>query len=175
MMPDEQPQPKPPVRPSNPRVTVHSPLKSILTFLGALFLLIIGLGCCTLGYTAYLGGALAPSSKAYVDESVPAIIKTWSKDELVARASPELRQATSKEQLDKVFAQLEKLGAFQSYGAAKGNVNINLSGKGFIVTASYAVNASFSRGKVAIKIKLIRRDLAWQILGFHVDPAPLVE
>lgn len=145
-------------------------VKKVLIVLGVVFLILIFIGAAVIGYSAYVGVKLDASSKAYVDESVPTIVSTWSKDELVKRASPELRAMTSNGQLDQLFALFTKLGAFQSYDGATGESNISFTSKdGEVVTASYIAHATFENGKAEIKIKLIHHNDAWQILGFHVD------
>ena len=143
----------------------------VFLFLGVitlLFLVFLGAG---VGYGFYLRSSLAPSAKTYADESVRAIITTWSKDELIQRSSPELRATTTKGQLDQVFASLTKLGSLQTYKEAEGDVGISFSNKrGLIVKATYVASATFQHGRADIKIELIRHANVWQILGFHVDP-----
>jgi len=165
---------KPPVRLSNTRQQIQIVLKRFLVFLGAITLLFLILLSAAIGYGKYLGYALAPSGRAYADESVRAIITTWSEDALIKRSSPELRAVTTQGQLDQFFVSLNKLGKFQSYGGAQGNVNLSLNfKKGLIITATYHATATFLNGKADITIKLIRHNNAWQIEGFHVNQAPL--
>jgi len=166
---------KPPVRLHDTKPQIRKPLNTIFTFLGAVFLLFILIWVGAQGYSAYMGNVLNPSSKEYVDESIPAIISTWSRDELVKRASPELRAIASNGQLDQLIATCAKLGTFQSYNGAIGRVNINISlQNGQVITASYIANATFKNGKAEIQIKLIRHNGAWQLLGFHVN-SPMFE
>lgn len=150
-------------------------MKKVLTILGAVFLILILIVAAGIGYVAYTGNQLDASSKAYVDESVPAIVSVWSKDELVKRASPQLRQKASDVQIDQLFNDLStKLGAFQSYDGAKGQSNMSFTAKeGEATTAAYVANATFQNGKAEIQIKLIRDNDSWQILGFHVEMKPL--
>ena len=137
--------------------------------LGAVFLILITVGGGFVGYFFYAGAQLDASSKAYVDASVPPIISTWSEDELVKRASPQLRKATSAGQLNHLFSDLAKLGTFQSYDGAKGEANMSFtSNNGKMITASYLANATFQYGKIDIRINLIQNNGEWMILGFHV-------
>ena len=150
-------------------------MKKILTILGVVFIVLIFIVAAAIGYVAYTGNKLDASSKAYVDESVPAIVSTWSKDELIKRANSQLRQVTSDVQVGLLFNSLSnKLGTFQSYDGAKGQSNMSFTSKdGQTTTASYVANATFQNGKAEIQIKLIRDNDSWQILGFHVDLKPL--
>jgi hypothetical protein len=150
-------------------------MKKVLIILGAIFLVLILVVVAVIGYAAYTGNKLDASSRAYVDESVPAIISTWSKDELIKRASPQLRQKTSDDQIDQLFTTLSsKLGTFQSYDGAKGQSNMSFTSQdGQVTTASYVAGATFQNGKAEIQIKLIRDNDSWQILGFHVELKPL--
>jgi len=61
-------------------------MKKVLMILGVVFLILIIVVGGFVGYTAYIGTKLDASSKAYVDASVPAIISTWSRNELIKRA-----------------------------------------------------------------------------------------
>jgi hypothetical protein len=150
-------------------------MKKFLMVLGAVFLVLIVLVGGLVGYAIFTGTQLDASSKAYVDESVPAIATDWSKDELVKRASPQLREQASDVQIEQLFGTLaNKLGAFKSYDGAKGDSNINFTTTaGKIITASYIAKATYQYGKAEIQIKLIQHAGAWQILGFHVDLSPL--
>jgi hypothetical protein len=145
-------------------------IKTILAGFGVLFLILIVVAAAGFGYFAYTGTQLDASSKAYVDESVPAIISTWSKDELTKRASPQLRHESSDDQIATFFSSLsDKLGAFKSYDGAKGQSYHFMSTNGTTVTADYLAEATFQNARVEVKIDLTRTDQAWKILGFHVD------
>jgi hypothetical protein len=78
------------------------------------------------GYAAYQGRGLDASSKAYVEENIPAIVSTWSKDELLKRSSPQLLKAINEKpgQLDQLFQKLSALGPMVSFGEVKGDSNV---------------------------------------------------
>jgi hypothetical protein len=63
-----------------------------------------------IGMAAYKGHALYVESKAFVDGAVPAIAAQWSKDQLLDRATPELRQSTTDDQMTAFFDTLSRLG-----------------------------------------------------------------
>jgi hypothetical protein len=150
-------------------------VKNILAFLGVAFLVFVLVAAALFGYFAYTGNKLDASSKAYVDEGVPAIVSTWSKAELVRRASPQLLQKISDDQVTQLFNTLStKLGIFKSYDGAKGDSNVTFTTQnGRMVTASYIAKATFQYGKAEIQIKLIKPTDSWEILGFHVEMEPL--
>ena len=146
-------------------------MKTVLMILGAVFLILIIAVAGFVGYSAYIGTKLDASSKAYVDASIPAIISTWSRDELIKRASPQLRKSTSDEQIGELFLKLAELGPFQSYDGSKGESHVSYSNQyGKVIAASYTANATFQNGKVDIQIKLIQINGEWWLLGFHVSP-----
>lgn len=146
-------------------------MKNFLTVLGIIFLMLVVGVVAIVGSAAYFGSKLDASSKTYVDENVPAIISSWSKAEFIKRASPQLLQKISDDQISELFATLSsKLGAFRSYDGAKGESNMSfIFNSGQTTTASYVAEATFQNGKAKIQIKLIRDDDSWKILGFNVQ------
>jgi hypothetical protein len=83
-------------------------LKRFLSIIGGLFLVLVLLAGGVFGYLAYQGRGLDASSKAYVEENIPAIISTWSKDALLKRSSPQLLKVIDEkpEQMDQLFQKL---------------------------------------------------------------------
>jgi hypothetical protein len=147
-------------------------MKVILIIAGVLLVVLLAAGAGIYGYTDYEGRICDGTSKAYVDESVPAIISNWSRDELVKRESPQLHDAIDEDKLNAMFTKLSGLGTMQSYDGATGKARVHLTKSAkFLITADYTAQATFSRGKVQIKIILIRIDGAWMIQGFGVGPA----
>ena len=142
----------------------------LLAILGGFCLLLAIFWGVARGFGAYVRHELTPSSHAYVDDSIRAILTTWSEDELVKRASPEMRANATQGQLNQFFTTLEKLGKFHTYDGANGEVEVTYYGnRGLIITAPYLAKASFQNGPAQIRIKLIRHGDAWYILDFHVD------
>ena len=152
-----------------PQVTI---MKRTLQVLGGIFaVLLLGI-VAAFGYAAYVGSGLDHSSKVYVDESIPAIVSDWSKEELLRRASPQLLQVMNRHpgQLDQVFSKFSRLGSLRRYGGCKGEANIvfNLN-KGKTVTAGYSADATFEHGDAHIAVRLIQTDGQWRILLFNVN------
>lgn len=148
-------------------------MKRFLSIIGGLFLILVLLIAGFFGYAAYQGRGLDASSKAYAEENIPAIISTWSKDELLKRSSPQLLKIVNEkpEQLDQLFQKLSKLGAMQSFGEVKGDSNVSYTTQnGKVTTATYVAAAKFKDGEGRITARLIQSPGGqWQFLLFHVD------
>jgi hypothetical protein len=148
-------------------------LKRILSIIGGLFLVLVLAVAGLVGYVAYQGRGMDASSKAYVEESLPAIISTWSKDELLERSSPQLQKIIDEkpEQLDQLFQKLSQLGPMQSFGEVKGDSNISYTTQnGKVITAAYAVTAKFKNGEGRVTARLIQPPAGqWQFLQFNVN------
>ena len=150
-------------------------MKTALSIVGIVFLVLLFLVGCFIGFVVYEGNKFDASSKAYVDESVPAIVGHWSEGELVKRESPQFRAATSDDELAALFAKLNALGPMQSYGGAKGDANMNVTpASGLQITATYLAPAHFQNGNAEIRINLIQVGGEWRILGFRVN-SPLFD
>ena len=148
-------------------------MKKFLSIIGGLFLILVLLVAGFVGVAAYQGRGLDASSKAYVEENVPAIVSSWSKDELLKRSSPQLLKLINEkpEQLDQLFQKLSTLGPMQSFGEVKGTSNVvYLTGRGKVTTATYVATAQFKNGEGRVTARLIQSpDGQWQFLLFHVD------
>ena len=158
------------------RIDQTGVMKKTIVVLGWTFLALLILVGGFAGYMAYVGPKLDASSKAYVDGQIPAIVSTWSEDELLKRAAPELRRViTSKTQLDRVFESLSRLGKLEHYDGAKGEASILFNMKqGKVVTASYVASAKFENGPARISVRLIRHGDQWELLYFNVNSPALM-
>ncbi len=147
-------------------------MKKVLTILGGVFLILLLGVAVFVGYAAYQGQALDASSKAYVEQNVPPIVSTWSKDELLKRSSPQMLEMARKnpEDLDRLFLRLSKLGSLQSLGEVKGDSSVSYTTRdGKTVTASYVANARFEKGSARITVRIIQLSGNWQFLFFNVS------
>ena len=144
-------------------------MKKIFIVLGVIFLCIIIIGVIGFSITAYHGTKLDKTSKAYVDEVIPIIVSSWDSRELINRASPELLEVLSKDQLRDLFATFsKKLGRLKDYKESKGDALIKVSPKGKIITASYIAQLAFEKADAEVKIGLIQHNEKWQLLEFRV-------
>ena len=145
-------------------------MKTALSIIGIVFLVLLFLLACAVGVFIYVGTSLDASSKAYVDESVPAIVTTWSQEEMTKRESDQFRRATGDDQLTRLFTRFRELGALQKYEGSKGDANISFTpNNGLMVTGSYLANATFQNGKAEIRINVIRVGDTWKIYGFRIE------
>lgn len=146
-------------------------MKKFFIVLGAIFFTLIVLGAVAFVFIAIRGTALDKESKAYVDAAVPAIVSSWSGQELLDHASPEFKQATSGADVGRMFSVCRLLGKMLAYRGSQGqSLMAHDLAKGTTISASYVVKAEFERGSAEIDIKLIKHGDQWQILGFHVKP-----
>jgi hypothetical protein len=145
-------------------------VKTALSIVGIVFLVLLAFSAVVIGAVVWEGTRLDASSKAYVDENVPLIVKNWSQEELSRRESAQFRAVTSDDQLAKLFSIFSQLGPMQEYGTATGGANMNMvPASGFQVTAVYTVSAEFQNGKAEIRIALVKKGDSWEISGFRVD------
>jgi hypothetical protein len=148
-------------------------VRRFLYILGALTLIVIVAAGIGLGVFFYKGHALDAESKAFIDRAVPAITATWSEQQLLDRATPELRASVKPEELKALFDSLSHLGPLIEYEGATGEAAMSyIAGSGGTVSASYVAKARFKNGTATFRIVLIMRDGRWLIQNFHVDSAP---
>lgn len=146
-------------------------MRKVLYILGALTLIFIVVAGAGIGVVVYKGNTLDKESRAFVDGAVPAIAGTWSQQELLDRATPELRETARLAQLGMVFETLSQLGPLVGYDGATGDASMSyMSGSGGTVAASYVAKARFRNGNATFHIGLVKRDGHWMIQTFHVDP-----
>jgi hypothetical protein len=150
-------------------------VKRFFIILGSIFLAIIMLGAIGIAFVAVRGNALDKESKTYADAAIPAIVTTWSEKELLDRASPELKQAVTTDQLDRLFRWVSGLGQLQKCEPSQGQALMSATTQtGKMISAQYTAKATFQKGEAAIKLGLIKHGNEWQILNFHVDSPALV-
>jgi hypothetical protein len=146
-------------------------VKTLFIILGAIFLALIVLAAIGIGISAFKGAALDKESKAYVDAAVPAIVTSWSPQELLNRASPELTLTTRPEDVERFFQSLRSLGKLRQYKGSQGQAIIYHDlAKGTTISANYRATTEFEAGSAKIYLKLIKHGDHWQIGGFHVEP-----
>jgi hypothetical protein len=146
-------------------------MKRFLVVLGAVFAIILVVAGVGIAFIAVNGNRLDKESKAYADDTIPAITQRWDQDAITKRESPEFARATSSDDLTKLLSMLrDDLGDFRKYKGAKGEANISLTTQnGKIITATYVADVDFDKAPATIQLRLIKHGDQWQILGFHVD------
>jgi hypothetical protein len=153
-------------------------MKKFLSILGGVFLLIVVIAAVLIGVGVYQGNKLDKSSKAYVETNVRPVVSTWSKDELVKRASPKLLEIINRDpgQVDLVLKKLSRLGSLQSLGEPKGESLVSYTtGEGKVITAAYTETAKFDNGDADIMVRLIQADGQWQFLLFNLNSPVMLQ
>lgn len=145
-------------------------MRKFLVILGVLTLVVIVAAGVGVGVLIYKGNSLDAESKAFVDSAAPAIAASWNKEQLLDRATPELRASVKPEDLRSLFDAVAQLGPLVRYEGATGEANMSyMTGSGSSVSASYVAKATFRGGTATIRFALLKRDGRWMISGFHVD------
>src|ERR1700719_4382606 len=122
-------------------------LRRLIYILGGLTLFAIVVAAIGFGIIAYSCHMLDAESKAYVDSALPAIATHWSKDELLDRATPELRATVKPGELTALFDALSQFGrVVESEGATGEAMMSYLAGSGGAISASYVAKAKFRSG-----------------------------
>lgn len=153
-------------------------MKKALAIAGGILVVLLLVAGGFVTYIAYQGRALDASSKAYVEANVPPILSSWSKDELLRRASPQLVKVLGEKpgQADQIFRKLSKLGAMREFGGVKGESNRAYNPRdGAITTASYVATAKFENGNARIDVRLVRAANEWRVLAFNVNSPLFVQ
>jgi hypothetical protein len=114
------------------------------------------------------GSSLDSESRSYADVSIMAIISHWDKQELLARASPDLLIKAPQEDTDRLFARLRTLGQLKVYNGSRGQARISINQVGGSVTANYETTADFDSGPAQITLGLIKSESGWRIQEFRV-------
>ena len=137
-----------------------------------IIILLIGAG---IAYIAVRGSALDKESRAYAEAAIPAIITNWNEKELLDRASPELKQAATQEQLDQLFRWVSSLGRLQKYDPPQGQALMSATTQaGKQITARSSTKSTFEKGEATVTLGLIKHGDQWQILRFNVNSPQLV-
>ena len=151
-------------------------MKKFFIVLGSIFLALIVLGAIGIAFIAVRGNALDKESKAYADTAIPAILTTWSQKELMDRASPEFKQASPPDQLDRMFRwQFTTLGRLQKCAPPQGHATMSVTSQsGKTISAQYTSNGKFEKGEAIINLGLIKHGDQWQIRSVNVESPQFV-
>jgi hypothetical protein len=151
-------------------------MKKFFIVLGVIFAVVIAVIGIVLAIFIPRALRLDREAKAYIQESVPNILVHWNSQELVDRATPKLlEEGKSRDNIDKIFVQFQKLGSFKSLGTLHGSVGtMAFSGEGVITVGNYTADADFEKGPATIKIQLQRTNDSWRINAFYINSPALL-
>jgi hypothetical protein len=147
-------------------------MKKVIMAMGYLFLVFLTALVAAILIVAVKGKNLDRESQAFVDRAIPAIIANWDVKEVEKRASPEFNSGVDYDDMDDLFALLQRMGDLKSYNGSTGNASLTISFRhGYEITADYTANAEFDEGTVEIQMALILHAGEWQILDLTIIPA----
>ena len=108
------------------------------------------------------------SAKTFLAQELPLILMSKSEDELLKRASPELRSFRH-DALERSFSDLQRLGRLLRYEGAEGHAEIfSRDDQADALVASYTARARFEHGEAQIAVGLIRQRGQWQFTSFTI-------
>jgi hypothetical protein len=112
-------------------------------------------------------------SNDFVARAVPAIAGPWNIEELVKRATPELRANVTSPRGRALFEALSRLGPLTEYDGATGEANLRyiLGGNDNGISASYRASAKLQNGPATFLLRLVKRDGEWMIERFDLLPS----
>ena len=134
---------------------------AIVFFISMLFLMV---------YTTRTDEETKKTSKQFIQNIIPVILKDLDKNTFLKYASPEFLNAVNEEQVEKIFNVYKKLGTFKKIVSAKGKIKVSLSfKKGKITYAKYEIKALYSTGEAKVKVVLIQHEKEWYIYYFKIN------
>ncbi len=127
-------------------------MKKVFAILGVIFTVIVVI-------VAAIFIKLDREATAFIQDVVPKIATNWSSQELVDRATPELKKkvAKARDKFDGIFLMFRRLGSFKHLDKPKG------------MLGNYTTVGDFEKGKATIKIQLRRVNDIWKINRFEID------
>ncbi len=150
-------------------------MKRFLLVLGLVFAVLIVLGVAGIAIALGKGMALNEGGKAYADEVAPKILADLRKETLLAYASDDFKNTVKTEEMDKIFAWLQKLGRFKEYKDSTGQVNMSLTTRaGKVITGRYGAQAEFDSGPAEVQVVVVKKGGAWFAQFFTINSMALV-
>jgi hypothetical protein len=146
-------------------------VRKFFTWLGICTAALVVFAIAGMAIMAVRGSELDGQSRAYVAESVIAIVPAWNHEELLRRATPQLKASAKPFELAALFNALSAgLGKLLENEMPVGSATISItSGEGKVIAANYAVKARFEKGDAIIRITLLKLDDRWRVHGFYID------
>jgi len=142
----------------------------MLKTLGVIFIVLIILFVGAITYTFLVGSKLKSEAKAYVDSTVPILVKDWDLNELKSRANKSLLASTNESNLNNIYSVYKKLGKMTKYIGAKGNAIKMLNGPdGIKATAQCIITAQFENGNATITLGLLKVNQSWEISSIYIN------
>lgn len=147
-------------------------MNKVFAIVGGIVVVVLALSAGLSGYAIYQGRGLDDSSRQYVEQNIPPILATWSRDELLKRGSPRLLKTAADHpaEVEHFFRKLSTLGALQRFGDVRGGADVTYTEEqGKTITANYVATAKFTNADAKVSVGLVRISGQWRILLFRVD------
>jgi hypothetical protein len=143
-------------------------MKTILAIIGGLAIAFIAVVVAVFFIGMNELDRLAEEATAFVDEAVPAIAGEWRRDELIARASPELMAIVTDADVNELmFAGMVKLGPMKAYkGSSCMIVRFEMSTEGESAIADCTASAEFEMGPATFQVGLKEAGAKWGLAKF---------
>lgn len=144
---------------------------------GAILLVILLSGAAAFGYLKFKESTYNITSRKYVDEAVPAIVQSWSKDIFLQYADSDLKKAATDDEFGKTFIKLDSMcGPLIRYDGAKGgaNISISLRYRTAAVTAVYRADVQCARTNAIVDLHLTLTRAGWKVSYFNVTILPSI-
>lgn len=151
---------------------MHSKQKvnHMLKTLGVIFIVLIVLFVGAITFTFFVGSKLKSEAKAYVDSTVPILVKDWDPNELKSRANKNMLANTNDSNLNNIYSVYKKLGKMTKYIGSNGNAIKMLNGPdGIKATAQYIITAQFENGIATITLGLFKVNESWEISSIYIN------
>ena len=147
-------------------------MRTYSTGLGILSLaLFLVAGVAVISIAAKHNG-LDAEGRQFVQAAIPAIFSEWNEQELLRRASAELRAAVREAQLYRLFGGMSgKFGKLKHCGPMRGKANIAVEPEGLVISGEYVAATMFASGEAEIGLSLVKRQGEWRITSFRLDSA----
>lgn len=131
--------------------------------LGAAVVMVVACGGGMLFFANSLGtvSKSAASARKFVEAELPPILKAWDDKRMVSHAHPKLMATTSPEEIGKLFQKLRaELGEFDKIESLQTTGFGAKTDDGVVV--SFAAEATFTKRRTSIRIKVVRKTEIWQ-------------
>jgi hypothetical protein len=146
-------------------------MRKFFMWLGIGTAALIVLAVAGMVFLAIRGSELDGESRVYAAESIAAIVPAWSHEELLRRATPQLKAAAKPFEVAALFNAFSAgLGKLLENELPVGSAIVSVTaGEGKVIAANYVVKARFEKGDAVIRVSLLKQDDQWRVQGFYID------
>lgn len=114
---------------------------------------------------------LLDSANEYLARAVPAIARSWDREQLLSRMTPELRNGLGEESLDSIYGVFEGFGPLTDYRDGSCSIPLLSVLTGARIVATCTAMADCEKARVRFRLGLARTSDYWEIESFFVTKA----